>query len=126
MDNSILDRVRNVYQDILNQSIQPFTKKKTIEVEEEALQAQGKANIVSLREQEKNLIKAALGEQKYQELYECLLYHRRQEEPNEREMYQELKQKVGGVKEFLNMAFKLDNIVFHEMILENLNSRTQL
>ena len=62
MDNSILDRVRNVYQDILNQSIQPFTKKKTIEVEEEALQAQGKANIVSLREQEKNLIKAALGE----------------------------------------------------------------
>ena len=36
MDNTILDRVRNVYQDILNQSVQPFTKKKTIEVEEEA------------------------------------------------------------------------------------------
>ena len=39
LDSTILDRVRNVYQDILNQSMQPFTKKKTLEIEEEAGQA---------------------------------------------------------------------------------------
>ena len=36
MDATILDRVKNVYQDILNQSMAPFVKKKTLEVEEEA------------------------------------------------------------------------------------------
>ena len=121
LDSTILDRVKNVYQDILNQSIQPFTKKKTLEVEEEASMSNAKAQIVGQRELEKNQIFEALGQDKYQEIYDCLVYHRSQQEPNEREMYEELKQKVGGVKEFLNMAFKLDNIVFHELILENLN-----
>ena len=46
------------------------------------------------------------------------------QEPNEREMYSDIRQKVGGVKENLNLAFKLDNIIFHELVLENLNSRT--
>ena len=41
-------------------------------------------------------------------------------------MYADIKQKVGGIKEFCNLAFKLDNIVFHEMILEGLSSRRQL
>ena len=36
LDSTILDKVKNVYQDILNQSMAPFTKKKTLEVEEEA------------------------------------------------------------------------------------------
>jgi len=41
-------------------------------------------------------------------------------------MYADIRQKVGGVKEYLNLAFKLDNIVFHELVLENLHSRVQL
>ena len=40
-------------------------------------------------------------------------------------MYAEIKQKVGGVKEYLNLAFKLDNIVFHELVLENLHNQAQ-
>lgn len=41
-------------------------------------------------------------------------------------MYDDIRQKMGGVKEYLNLAFKLDNIIFHEVVLENLQSRTQL
>ena len=47
MDATVLDRVKNVYQDILNQSMAPFTKKKTIEFEEEAAQADYKSYIMS-------------------------------------------------------------------------------
>jgi len=35
-------------------------------------------------------------------------------------MYADIREKLGGVKEFLNLAFKLDNIIFHELVLENL------
>jgi hypothetical protein len=38
-------------------------------------------------------------------------------------MYADIKAKVGGVKEYLNLAFKLDNIIFHELVLENLPRR---
>ena len=78
------------------------------------------------RQLEKDEIRAKLGDQKYQELYDCLVWHRSQRETNESEMYADIKQKVGGIKEFCNLAFKLDNIVFHEMILEGLSSRRQL
>ena len=73
------------------------------------------------REQDKAQIREELGDQKFQELYDCIVYHRSQQETNEREMYSDIRDKVGGVKEFLNLAFKLDNIVFHELVLENLN-----
>ena len=33
-------------------------------------------------------------------------------------MYADIRNKVGGVKEYLNLAFKLDNIVFHEVVPE--------
>ena len=39
---------------------------------------------------------------------------------NEHEMYADVRQKVGGVKQYLNLAFKLDNIIFNELFLENL------
>ena len=67
-----------------------------------------------------------MGDQKFQELHDVLVFHRSQQETDEREMYRDIREKLGGIKEFLNLAFKLDNIVFHELILENLNSRTQL
>ena len=41
-DSQVLNQVKNVYQDILNASIQPFTKKKTLEVEEESLMQNGR------------------------------------------------------------------------------------
>jgi len=40
-------------------------------------------------------------------------------------MYEDIRQLVGGVKELLNQAFKLDNIIFHEIVLENLNSQSR-
>ena len=54
---------------------------------------------MSAREQEKQAIREKLGDEKYQELHDCLVYHRSHDETNEREMYAEIKQKVGGVKE---------------------------
>ena len=42
MDATHLDKVKNVYLDILNQSMAPFVKKKTLEVEEEAHMQSGK------------------------------------------------------------------------------------
>ena len=40
--SEVLNQVKGVYQDILNSSIAPFTKKKTLEVEEEALMSNGR------------------------------------------------------------------------------------
>lgn len=61
-----------------------------------------------------------LGEEKYQELFGVLVSYRSQPEVDERQMYDEIKERMGGVKEYLNLAFKLDNIIFHELVLENL------
>ena len=45
-------------------------------MEEEAGLAQGKMQIISQRQTEKDSIRGELGDQKYQELYDCLVYHR--------------------------------------------------
>ena len=95
----------------------------TIEVEEDQNKTIKRNEILSHRELEKAAIRDKLGEAKYDEIYNCLVYHRSHDETNERDMYNDVKQRLSGVKEMLNWAFKLDNIVFHEMVLENLNSQ---
>ena len=123
MDRCQLNMVKQLYNDVLNSSTSQFMKKKTIEVEEDAARAAGKNQIISQRQADKDVIKQELGEAKYQDLYDCLVFYRSQENTNEQEMYAEIRQKCGGVKEFLALAFRLDNIVFHEIVLENLGGR---
>ena len=121
MDSGLLDHVKQVYADVLHQATLPFLQKKSIEVEEAEQATQQKIAIVQQRENDKNAIRDQLGEQRYQELHDCLVYHRSQPNTNEQEMYADIRQKVGGIKEYLNLAFKLDNIIFHELVLETLN-----
>ena len=123
MDRCQLNMVKQLYNDVLNTSTSQFMKKKTIEVEEDAARAAGKNQIISQRQADKDIIKQELGEAKYQDLYDCLVFYRSQENTNEQEMYAEIRQKCGGVKEFLALAFRLDNIVFHEIVLENLGGK---
>ena len=80
-------------------SVNGLIKKMTIEVEEDQNRTLEQNKILSKREQEKQEIRAKLGDEKYQELHDCLVYHRSHDETNEREMYAEIKQKVNGVKE---------------------------
>ena len=83
-----------------------------------------KNEIKQQRERTKAEIKAFMGEQKYNELHQVLVYHRSQPVPNEREMFDDIKTKMGGIKEYVDMAFRLDNIVFSELIIEQVQSRT--
>ena len=80
-------------------SVNGLLKKMTIEVEEDQNKTLQQNKLLSAREQEKQAIREKLGDEKYQELHDCLVYHRSHDETNEREMYAEIKQKVGGVKE---------------------------
>lgn len=98
----------------------------SIEKEENLNRSAKRQEILSQRDIQKNEILEKLGEEKYMEIFEVLVNYRSQPEVDEREMYLEVKNRMHGVKEHLNLAFKLDNIIFHELVLENLHSRTQL
>ena len=67
-----------------------------------------------------------MGEQKYNELHDLLVFYRSQDNPDEREMYDDIKTKMGGIKEYVDQAFRLDGIIFTELITEKVNSRAQL
>ena len=62
MDSGIINEVKQVYYDILNKSIEPFVKKKTIEVEEDESRLQGKNRIIDQRSREKDQIREQLGD----------------------------------------------------------------
>ena len=66
-------------------------KKMTIEVEEDQNKTLKHNQILSQRDQEKQAIREKLGDEKYQELHDCLVYHRSHDETNEREMYAEIR-----------------------------------
>ena len=101
MDRGQLDQVKDLYSAILQKeaSVNGLVKRMTIEVEEDQNRSAKRENILSRREEEKLAIREKLGDAKYQELYECLIQHRRNDETNEREMYAEIKQRIGGSKE---------------------------
>jgi len=71
------------------------------------------------------MIREAMGEELYQRLYGFLLAHRQQDPPSEPE-YSEIKAMVGHVRALLNLAMKLDDIIFHEVVLEKIPSMAQL
>lgn len=72
--------------------------------------------MVYAMEVQKGQIRDKLGEAKYEEIYRFLVYHRSQSTADENMIYEELKYKVGGDRYLLTEVFKLDGIVFREIL----------
>lgn len=62
-----------------------------------------------------------MGPQLYQQLYDYLVHHRSQDPPTE-PVNAELKDMVGNVRTLLNHAMKLDDIIFHEVVMTRIGS----
>lgn len=69
--------------------------------------------------QAKDAIRRKLGPEMYEEIYRFLVYHRSHEQTDEQMMFEELKYRVAEDKNMLNEVFKLDGIVFREIVLQN-------
>jgi len=107
--------VRQAYGLILASETDGFLKKKTLEVEEEERNNDGRNEITERRERDKEFIEQELGPQLYQEINHYMVSHRRQDlEP----VFDELLVMVGGNRSLLNHVFRLDEIIFHEMVLD--------
>ena len=63
----------------------------------------------------KALIRQKLGAALYDEIYQFLVYHRSQGETDEESLFEEIKYRVGDSKK-LQEVFKLDGIVFREIV----------
>lgn len=126
-DESLLDHVKERYAHILNEESPQLGKKLSLERDEEA-RAESEANRIQQdRQRQKDEIAAEIGEAKFQALYDCLWEHRSIDEgTDERQMFADIKGIVGGVKEHMNLAFKLDNIIFLELIQHRMGSQAQL
>ena len=57
IDNNLIDNVKQVYENILNASMEPFVKKKSLEVEEDQNKTLQKNNLISQRQSDKDSIR---------------------------------------------------------------------
>lgn len=57
-----------------------------------------------------------MGNAKYEEIYRFLTYHRSQAGTDDDALYEELKKKVNGDRLLMTEIFKLDGIVFREIL----------
>jgi hypothetical protein len=69
-------------------------------------------------ETDKQKIRQKLGESLFDDIYLFLLHQRSQDRTDEGEMFEHLKAMVGNNKRYLTEVFKLDGIVFKEILLE--------
>jgi hypothetical protein len=69
-------------------------------------------------ETDKQKIRIKLGEQLFDDVYSFLIHQRSQERTDEGEMFEHLKAMVGNNKRQLTEVFKLDGIVFKEILME--------
>lgn len=56
----------------------------------------------------------------YTEIHDLLVRYRSEPETDERKMYEDIKNRVGNVKYLLSLVFKLDGIIFSEILKQNL------
>ena len=63
----------------------------------------------------KNQIRDKLGHAKFEEVYRFLVYHRSQASEDSM-IYEELKHRVQGNRYLMTEIFKLDGIVFRELL----------
>ena len=85
----------------------------------------GKQEIIAKRQRDKQMIEEVMGPELYQRIYEYLVHHRSQQPPTE-PVYAEMKEIVGNVKSLLTHAMRLDDIIFHEIVLSSFGSQAQL
>ena len=76
-DHSLVNANAQAMAQVLNSDTVEFTKKKTIEMQEEEFAPSGQSDIIGRRQRDKEMMREAFGEQKYQELYGFLLDCRR-------------------------------------------------
>ncbi len=60
----------------------------------------------------------------YDELYSCLTHYRSLEDADEQEIYANVQRITGKVKKHLDLAFKLDNLIFSELLLVHMGPQT--
>jgi len=94
-------------------------------MEEEQLAPSGMSDEIARRQRDKEMMREAFGDEVYERLYDLFSSHRRADPPTE-PSYNEIKSIVGNVRALLNLAMKLDSIIFKEMVLERLPSMAQL
>ncbi len=64
----------------------------------------------------KDQIKQNLGRELYDDIYSFLSYYRKQANLDENLLYEEIKIRVDGDKKLMNEIFRLDGVVFQEIL----------
>ena len=64
----------------------------------------------------KDQIKQNLGRELYDDIYSFLSYYRKQANLDENLLYEEIKIRVAGDKKLMNEIFRLDGVVFQEIL----------
>lgn len=72
-------------------------------------------------EQDKEVIRKKLGADLFDDVYSFLIHHRSMDKTDEGQLFDDLKDMVQNDKRMLTEVFKLDGIVFREIVLENQN-----
>lgn len=125
LDQSILASVRIAYGQVLHQATKDFAKQSSFQMKEEQNLLSGKQEIIAKRQRDKQIIEEAMGPELYQRLHDYLVHHRSQDPPTE-PVYAEMKELTGNVKSLLTHAMRLDDIIFHEIVLSSFGSQAQL
>ena len=121
-NNNELTTVVQQYKVLLDDDQQLKASEKQVEEEDTRQIQQHTAQRQSQLEamnKAKEAIRAKLGFGLYNEIYKFLLFHRSQTDTDEEAVFHEIKHRLGSDKVKLAEVFKLDGIVFNEILLRD-------
>lgn len=118
-DNQMMNNIVKAYELVLQEKT--LSSQKALQDEQAVMKkehAQKMANDKKRMEDDKQKIRKKLGDELFGDVYSYLVGQRQDERCDEGEMFEHLKAMVGNNKRLLTEVFKLDGIVFKEIVTE--------